>query len=1101
MAKIINGTNAADTITVKESDVIVNAGFGNDSINVISGSRNKVSGQQDDDTMTISGGSNSTFLGGSGKDTFKIEAGIGSGNKIYGEAGEDTMTINGGTGNYINGGGGVDSITFNGGSKNEFYAEREADVIHVYGGTENKICGGSGDDKIDIGQKVGLNNKIYGDGGKDQILVFGGAGNEIHGGSGSDIIKVTGGSSNVIIGDQDKDRITVTGGKKNKIYGGSGTDTLTIESTIGTGNYIYGEADEDTMTINGGTGNYINGGGDIDTVSFTGGSKNKFYGERGNDIIDILGGENNIICGGSDDDEITIKEGAGSGNKIYGDAGKDSIQVNAGENNEIHGGSGNDEIKVNGGSNNAIYGDKGNDAIEISNGSQIVDGGSGNDSIIVRGGSNHIIRGGTGSDTYTIAYTTQNYGVINIDQKDVAVGDTDSLCFQDVNGQDVQYVLKNGSLSITNSSGVTVAISDWQKNPMEKVSFADGQILDADEVTAKAEIFIIDWTLGNNSAVTVGDKIKGIRINGYKENDFVITLNKEGQLVLTDKLKGTIAVSDWSKTSVQYIEFSASDYEKQLTVQKVNELLFNEVVLADSSNYSAGTNERQEFEINFTTKTNVVIHSVNGAEDRIKFTDNHSVDDVDFAIQGNDLYLYNWSQEENKRIDGLVVIKDFKNSTVKTLEFKEMTYHLTGEGDHTFVGSDTFIDRYLFLDTEWSGTDRETGDWNVTVDGINGKDVLDFHFLPNNSRYYNLLSSKVGKDMVLTYQYATDPHNSATLGTVRLKDFYNEDGSINTANGYPRVRTNREIYAGSVSESAWDGWVWNRDKQYRWLSLNAGTAGEDSIDLRNVARPTNTKAWMYFAGGGNDTVTAQEGDIVYGGKGDDTVYVTGSWTDVHGGSGEDRITVQGAGGENLHHVVVRGDADKDVITAYGSYHYLHGGSGDDEINLRDDGKGNAVSQNNAVSGGNGDDTISIYAGKGNRVNGAAGNDTISIYAGNGNRVNGGAGNDRLVVRGGTESRLDGGIGTDTYSVEMDFNQNTHILIDQAGFVEGDTDILKLTKVIQSDMQFFLQNNVLKVAHVSGGNIEILGWNENPIEKIYFADGEITAAGINEKINS
>ena len=84
---------------------------------------------------------------------------------------------------------------------------------------------------------------------------------------------------------------------------------------------------------------------------------------------------------------------------------------------------------------------------------------------------------------------------------------------------------------------------------------------------------------------------------------------------------------------------------------------------------------------------------------------------------------------------------------------------------------------------------------------------------------------------------------------------------------------------------------------------------------------------------------------------------------------------------------------------------------------------------------------------------------------------------------------------------MDFNQNTHILIDQAGFVEGDTDILKLTKVIQSDMQFFLQNNVLKVAHVSGGSIEILGWNENPIEKIYFADGEISAAGINEKINN
>ena len=315
----------------------------------------------------------------------------------------------------------------------------------------------------------------------------------------------------------------------------------------------------------------------------------------------------------------------------------------------------------------------------------------------------------------------------------------------------------------------------------------------------------IAWNLGNQrtfTATEIGDKLT---INGYKENDFVITLNEAGQLVLTDAKEGTIKISGWSQSTLKTIAFTAAGNTNTLTKSQINSKMFTVTPLSNAAGkvltYTGGTAARQEFAINFSTATNIVIDSVSGTEDRIRFTNNWSVDNVDMQIVGNDFYIKNWDPKNNQTADGQVVIKNFMNSSVKTIEFGEQTYHLVTGGNSSYVSSDTITHRYVFLDGNKSGSNPDAGDWNVTIDGRDN-DIVDLRFLPNNTHYYGLYGTVDGLDMVLTHKYFVTPNgNAETLGTIRLKNALNEDGTVNKI----RIRTNRQFYAGYTSPDAFDG--------------------------------------------------------------------------------------------------------------------------------------------------------------------------------------------------------------------------------------------------------------------------------------------------------
>ena len=487
-----------------------------------------------------------------------------------------------------------------------------------------------------------------------------------------------------------------------------------------------------------------------------------------------------------------------------------------------------------------------------------------------------------------------------------------------------------------------------------------------------------------------------------------------------------------------------------------NAISFNVVTLNDNQYYSGGANVHQEFAINFLESTNITIDSISGVEDRIRFTNNWSVDNTDIQIRGNDLYIKTWDNSTRQEGTGTVIIKDYMKSTVKTIVFKEQDYHLVTAGDSSYVSSASGRDRYVFLDRIKSGAEPNVGDWNVTLTGsVSGNSgILDLRFLPNNRHYYSLNNMKDGQDMVLTYQYCVTPEGDAeTLGTIRLKNFYNADGSVNEANAGFMIRTNRLYYTGNFSSDEFDGLVWNNisggdteNKYYRWLDLVMGTSGTDEVDLADLSKKNSKHGLWYYAESGDDVITAHTGDIVYSGKGNDTVTVQGNLVDVHGGAGDDVLTA-GSKNENYDRLVLRGEGGNDTIKAYGTNNYVAGNLGNDEIHLYS-ASGSELAHNSFASGGKGNDTIYIHSGYNHRMNGGRDDDTLYAKLGNGHILNGGAGNDEIhIVDDGTkrsqDNRASGGPGNDKLYIEN--GGHHHYLFGNDGddylSVDGDNNTL------------------------------------------------------------
>ena len=504
------------------------------------------------------------------------------------------------------------------------------------------------------------------------------------------------------------------------------------------------------------------------------------------------------------------------------------------------------------------------------------------------------------------------------------------------------------------------------------------------------------------------------------------------------------------------IKCSVDEISENEVTAMSNTISFNVVTLNDNQYYNGGANVHQEFAINFTESTNITIDSTSGVEDRIRFTNNWSVDNTDITIRGNDLYIKTWDNNTRQEGAGTVIIKNYMNSTVKTILFGELNYHLITDENSSYTSSTTERERYVFLDRVKNGADPNVGDWNVTINGA-GKgsgNIIDLSYLPNNRHYYRLVDAKDGQDMVLTYKYCVTPDgNAETLGTIRLKNFFNADGSVNEANANFRIRTNRLFYAGDVSPNEFDGLIWEKisggdteNKYYRWLDLAVGTSGADQIDLYDVPKSNSKYGLWYYAGGGNDVITAHTGDIVYSGSGNDTVKIQGNLTDVNGGPGDDTITA-GSANNNVERVVVRGEGGNDIIKAYGTNNYVAGNSGNDEIHLYS-ASGSELAHNSFASGGYDNDTIYIHSGYNHRVTGGSGDDTLYAKLGNDHILNGGAGNDEIhIVDDGTKrsqnNHANGGPGNDKLYIEN--GGHNHYLYGGDGVdylsVEGDNNYL------------------------------------------------------------
>ncbi len=739
---------------------------------------------------------------------------------------------------------------------------------------------------------------------------------------------------------------------------------------------------------------------DIITVT---GSSNKIYTKGGKDKITLSKGKSNLIDAGTGNDTIIIGKKAGNDNNIKAGAGNDTITVSGGK--------------------QTFDGGAGNDVFTVSAGTQVINGGTGNDTFTVKGGNNHILRGGTGSDKYIINTKMTESTRLTINQSDYKKKDADTLKLAQVNKKDVTYGLLNGTLTIKHkTTGAAIQVTGWKKNKLSQIIFKNGTVKGS---AVKAGATTVTWKAGKKVSLDANTVASALQISGHKAGDVVATLNSKGQLVLREKGgdTGTLTIKNWNNNTINQITFKIGNYSRTFTADEFKNRTYILTPLKDNAVYTGGQNKNEEFQVNFSRSTNIVINSPRNENnrDRIAFTNTGgwSNDHENIYRNGTDLIIGNWDSVTGQEVPGKITIKDFMRSSVRQIEFSNQTYYLV-YGNGTWTGSDTYSDRFMFVDWSKTGTDPNVGDWNVTLEGIRQDDQIDLRFLPVNSRYYSLSGKADGQDMVLDYWYSPTPSSDSTkLGTLRMKNFFNANGTVNTTNGYPMIRLNREFYAGDDGQIEFEeGFTWNRikggndpDKNFRRTYLNAGTAGADTVDLATLTKPNNKYVWLYYAGNGNDEVTAHAGDIVYGGNGEDTLYARGRMIDLFGGADNDYLEVRTKDFGNLDHVNAYGSNGDDVIEGWGSYLYLSGGRGNDDINIHDDGTGTA--HTSCLVGSGGDDMIYIHDGYDHRAYGGSGNDHLTAASGHDHKLYGGKDDDIIEILGGvTDSIAYGGTGND-----------------------------------------------------------------------------------------
>ena len=341
-----------------------------------------------------------------------------------------------------------------------------------------------------------------------------------------------------------------------------------------------------------------------------------------------------------------------------------------------------------------------------------------------------------------------------------------------------------------------------------------------------------------------------------------------------------------------------------------------------------------------------------------------------------------------------------------------------------------------------------------------------------------------------------------------------------------------------------------------------GTSGVDSITITNVNNAVDLKAlasddnitfdnaagvvngYTLLGGSGNDTFTSNtttlaaasringnEGNdritlnafngvsvtdtTVVGGKGNDTIVLTGSLNSslVNGNLDDDTITTAGAsnssvfGGQGVDTIningitvltVINGDKENDTINVAGSVNQstINGGDGNDTVNLL---AGITAFADSSVFGGDGIDTLNGTAvgDFGLVLSGDAGNDVIN-GGGGADSLFGGIGNDQILGRAGADTitggvgadRLTGGLGNDRFVFATGDSFATQGVVNNtATFRSGSTttvDVILDFEVVQATGA----GDVIQFAQTAGNSAQNNGLGANAF---ITAGGAVTIA--------
>ena len=331
--RIVQGTKSAETLTSSKANYKIDAGAGNDVINVSGGSNVVMAGAGNDVINLAVGSAGANVYVGAGSDVINISAGSGAHTFVFGTT-DGINTISGLTSADILSFGTSTLGTAISADGNNFLLTSSKTTVAVanyfdIAGTKFTTMQTG---KEGSNAEIEIPKILQGTKGNDSALTLANTYSDyvIDALAGNDTIN-NGGSTVTILADAGNDEITNTGSTV-IIKGGDGNDTITNSGTTVT---IAGEKGNDSI-INSGASVTIDGGAGVDDI-VNSGSSVSVYGGDGADKISLADGTDSVtINGGTGNDGITVtgasnvvfNYASGDGNDdIYGYGKTNSISI------------------------------------------------------------------------------------------------------------------------------------------------------------------------------------------------------------------------------------------------------------------------------------------------------------------------------------------------------------------------------------------------------------------------------------------------------------------------------------------------------------------------------------------------------------------------------------------------------------------------------------------------------------------------------------------------------------------------------------------------------------------------------------------------------
>ncbi|MDD5053687.1 MAG: calcium-binding protein, partial [Sulfuricurvum sp.] len=1038
------GTNAAvgglnlgvgfDTFAYALSGIGVNAGEGDDSINLYAGINNTIDAGDGNDRVYT--GNNANVTGGSGNDIITVgdnstaygDGGddyIIGGNLVYIDSGDQRDTISAGNDATILAGSGSDVVTaadranIDAGSGNDTITTGNYATINagsgnnsVYAGNNAQIITNDGSNTI----STGGNSTITSGNGNDTITAQ--SDNTINAGAGNNNIKmlqrnrlttlggadvVTAGSDNSIITAEGADRIaaesnnnidsgsendTIIAVDNNTIDAGEGDNSIKANNTntinSGSGNDSVYAKDTNTIftaegvdTVNAGSNNQINTAGGDDSV--TAGDNNTIITAEGADSV--RAGNNNSIDTGSENDTVT----ALNNNNIQTADGDDTIQ--AGDNNIINSGSGDDRLSAQSG--NTISTESGNDGVVALNNNTIITA-EGTDS--VRAGSGNDIN--TGSDNDSVTVVDRNTIVTADGDDTIQAGnnntiDTGSGYDRVVAGDNNTIVTSDGSDYINVRSGNSIDSGSGD----DKIYAVDNNTIITADGIDKVEV-------GNGNTIDTGSENDTLKIIGNSN----AIMSEEGDDILTGGGAYNVIDTGIGNDSIEFSQVFVAAYNytmsnNQITTGEGNDSLIFTGLNSPAENNVIDTGEGDD---------NVEIYNIQNST--VHLGEGNNV--------GRFFNTNNVDIDSGNEIDTIILSHNNFGMTLLTNGGDDLIYGGLGSENilDTGSGNDILMVDYYVKGNFWSGSvslinsEIKMGDGNDQlisgeysevssniIDMGNGTDKLK---LIGNSNTINTGSENDVIQVVGNFNAIMSENGDDVLsgkGANNVIDTGTGDDFLTFSEGVGRWYENYNMSNNQINMGEGDDTIEFASYNNSYVNILTDKniidmgAGNDTAKIYNLFNSTvhlgegeNSGQFSYTyginvdSGDEIDNITLSSGNVsmtLVTNGGDDTILgndITNS--EIRMGEGDDSLTT-GSWGNILANTIDMGSGnDRVVITGMSTNNNIDLGDGADYLELWANG------ENNAFIGGSGDDDMEIYTYNQNNIyDGGEGDDVLQSH--------------------------------------------------------------------------------------------------------------------------